>query len=85
MQSWDLLNQSMQQNIYDNNVCNNVNELNALFNNNTKFKILHQNIRSVRKNFDEFCVALNQLTFAFDIIVLTESYLQTTVNFTLPG
>lgn len=85
MQSWDLLNQSMEQNILDNKICSSVNELNALFKENTKFKILHQNIRSVRNNFDEFCLNLNQLTFSFDIIVLTESHLQSTASYARPG
>lgn len=38
------------------------------------FKILHLNIRSIFKNFDELTILLNQLTVDFEIIVLTETH-----------
>lgn len=40
-------------------------------------KVLTQNIRSVHKNFDMFCVMLSTLKFDCDIIVLTECWLTT--------
>lgn len=37
-------------------------------------KILHMNIRSIRKNGDEFFLMLEQTTEKFDILVLTETF-----------
>lgn len=37
-------------------------------------KIIHLNIRSIQKNFDEFNLFLNLFDFRYDIIVLTETY-----------
>lgn len=38
------------------------------------FSILHNNIRSISKNFDEFCVFLTQFSNDFDCIVLSETW-----------
>lgn len=39
------------------------------------FTIIHQNIRSISKNFDSFMTLLVRLNISFDIIVLTECWL----------
>lgn len=39
------------------------------------FKIIHQNIRSYRRNFDEFLVLLEGVKVRFNCIVLTEAWL----------
>lgn len=38
-------------------------------------KILHQNIRSLNKNYHEFCILLKRLNIVCDIIVLSECWL----------
>lgn len=38
------------------------------------FSILHQNIRSISKNFDEIKIFLSQFNTFFDIIILTETW-----------
>ena len=48
-------------------------------------KILNLNIRSINKNFSEFCVLLNNFTFRFDIIVLTETWLDHDFGFEING
>lgn len=42
---------------------------------NHKFKILTFNIRSIQRNFDEFCVVLGRLRLRFDVIILTECWI----------
>lgn len=37
-----------------------------------KLTIIHQNIRSIQKNFDNFAIFLTRLNFAPDLIILTE-------------
>lgn len=37
-------------------------------------KIVHQNIRSTNRNFDEFLTAINGQSFLFDILILTETW-----------
>lgn len=51
------------------------------------FKVLHQNIRSVRKNFDELCVFLSCHNTQFNIIILTEAWVTEADNYQveLPG
>lgn len=39
------------------------------------FRILHQNIRSYNKNFDEFLVLINSFKSKFNCIILTEAWL----------
>lgn len=39
-------------------------------------KLLTLNIRSIGHNFDSFCIALTRLAIPFDVIVLTECWLQ---------
>jgi hypothetical protein len=45
-----------------------MNELNGI-------SIIHLNIRSYKKNFDEFLVLLNGMNVKFDVIVLTETWM----------
>lgn len=57
-------------------VINNETELNKLIlcNMKTGINIIHMNIRSLQKNFEEFVVFLDSLTFTCDIIILTETW-----------
>lgn len=42
--------------------------------------IIHMNIRSINKNFDEFYVLLSSFSFVHDILVLSECWLMNTVH-----
>lgn len=67
-------------------VCNgNINAF--LSNKSSHLKILSLNIRSARKNFDSFCIYLQSLSFQYDVLVLTEAWLQEIDGrqFILPG
>jgi hypothetical protein len=57
--------------------CVDVKELNTLYNtnNSSELKLFHLNIRSLRKNFDEILVLLNELKFKFDVIIFTETHI----------
>lgn len=57
-------------------VINDQTELNNLTLNNMKtgINIIHMNIRSLQKNFEEFVVLLESLTFTCNIIILTETW-----------
>lgn len=57
---------------YDTNVCK------RLIGNSTNTKIMHQNIRSINKNFDELLIQLHHINIDFDIIFLTECWLSNT-------
>lgn len=46
----------------------------------SKFRILHNNIRSIDKNFDELNVVLSQLNFKPDCIILSETWKISDVN-----
>ena len=48
-------------------------------------KLIHLNIRSINKNFSEFCVLLESFTTHFDVIVLTESWLDHNHGFDING
>lgn len=39
------------------------------------FKIIHLNIRSIRKNYDELCSFLSTVNYCFDVICLSETFL----------
>lgn len=58
------------------NTVDNSKEYNSLveIKNDTYLKIIHNNIRSICKNFDEFLVFLNQFNLEFDIIILSETF-----------
>jgi hypothetical protein len=51
---------------------------------NTNLKIVHLNIRSLNKNFDELACFLSQLDFICDIVILTETQLKDFIPFNLP-
>lgn len=48
-------------------------------------KLIHLNIRSIKKNFSEFCAFLQYFSFNFDIIVLTETWLRYDIGFDIPN
>lgn len=48
-------------------------------------KILNLNIRSINKNFSEFCVLLENFSSNIDIIVLTESWLDHNSGYDITG
>lgn len=82
---WDVVNNLILQPICPTTICNSIYELDSMYINKAGFKILHQNIRSINKNFDELCTILDNLHFQFDVIVFTETHLQTNVPFIIPG
>lgn len=47
----------------------------------SKFKIIHDNIRSIEKNFDEFQLLLREYNEGFDVIVLTETFIISDLRF----
>lgn len=52
----------------------------------TKFVVVHQNIRSIARNFDEFIVLLSQFREEIDCIVLSETrYISNISNFQIEG
>lgn len=75
---------SEENSIPETHVCNNVEDVNSLFND-TSFNILNMNIRSIRKHFDEFCILLNSFSFQIDFIALTETQLRESIPFYLPN
>lgn len=50
-------------------------------------KVMQLNIRSINRNFDEFLVLINSFNFAFDVIVLTETWYSDSVGriFNIPN
>lgn len=54
---------------------------------NNRFLICHQNIRSLRKNFDHFVAEINSLIISPDIIILTEIWINNneTGYYTIPN
>lgn len=59
--------------------------MNSIKHNN--FRIFHLNIRSIRKNFDEFLVYLSSQSYKYNIIVLTEVWIKDgeQSKFSIPG
>lgn len=55
---------------------NSLEECKEVIKNSYGLKILTLNIRSINSNFDPFLIALDRLAIAFDVIVLTECWLQ---------
>lgn len=50
------------------------------------FKIFHLNIRSIRRNFDELCVLLENFEKTFDAIVLSEAFIcDLSLSYHIPG
>lgn len=62
-------NQNLSYTTSDNNICK------RLIGNGINTKIMHQNIRSINKNFDELLIQLHHINVDFDIIILTECWL----------
>lgn len=68
--------QNFKVNSVETHQTHNLNSCNLLFEvaNTDDLKILHSNIRSISKNFDEFKILLSGLNYEFDIIVFTETW-----------
>lgn len=64
----------------DLNTCNNY-----LCNTTADLKVIHMNIRSINKNFSEFCVMLQNFDIRFDVIILTETWLDIDVGYDMEG
>lgn len=56
--------------------CDNTYNLKTHINNKKGIKILHMNIRSAKKNLDEFSIFLDSIGPDIDVIILTEAFLQ---------
>lgn len=50
-------------------------QINDQFKHNNTLNFIHVNIRSARRNFDEFLLSLSSLTVHFAVVVLTETWL----------
>ncbi|PSN52761.1 hypothetical protein C0J52_07491 [Blattella germanica] len=48
-------------------------------------KLIHLNIHSINKNFSEFCIMLQSFEIKFDIIILTEVWLEHDTGYNLAG
>ena len=51
----------------------------------SKLKLLHLNIRSIKKNFSDLCVMLQNFSTTFDVIALTETWLNNCLDFEISG
>ena len=47
---------------------------NFLDNSSDQFSVLHLNIRSIKKNFENFKLFLNSINFTFSVICLSETW-----------
>jgi hypothetical protein len=43
--------------------------------NSSSIKVIHQNLRSYKRNFSEFAVVLNSMNVKFDVIILSETWM----------
>lgn len=66
-------------------ICDDTQQINKLYDNNTGLKIFHLNIRGIRKHLDELIVVLNDFKFSFHVIVLTETHLTIDEPIIIPG
>lgn len=86
MGAWSDLNyEGTRDPIIENHCFDSVQQINRMCSSKSKLKIFHANIRGIRKNFDELCLVLNELSFKFDVILLTETQLTNDELFHLPG
>lgn len=51
-----------------------LNEVIQINKNNNNFTLLHNNIRSIARNLDEFKITFNQCLRTLDVIILTETW-----------
>ena len=64
----------------ENIVTHNVATINNLCAKDDNLKLINLNIRSINKNFDELLILLDSFQTKYDIIVLTECWLNETYN-----
>lgn len=68
------------------NTIQQVNEVININNDTANFKIIHNNIRSISKNLEEFKIYIDQLQFDFDFIIFTETWqIQDTSIYNISG
>lgn len=73
-----LLNIDFETPQNEEHVFKNTQDFKVFHSNNNSLNIISQNIRSIRKNFDNFTVLLQDLDFHFDIIILSECWIDDT-------
>ena len=57
------------------------NHLSLKYYSNNSFSILNYNIRSMRKNFSVFCSFLSQLILKFTVMIITETWLSSNIDY----
>ena len=78
------------ENYYNNNintsVFHNLNQCNNYLKNNVQdFKIFNFNIPRLNKNFSELCVLIQSFIYNFDILILTETWLNYDIGCDIPN
>lgn len=72
-------------------VCEDINSVNSFLRNkddlvSSKFRVVHQNIRSYNRNIDEFLIVLQGFNIKFNCIILTEAWLRSDTELvSIPG
>lgn len=87
----DLFINNAELNNFNNNIAEDIKTCKELINSfstytNDKFNLLHSNIRSINKNFEELEIYLKCFDSIFDVIILSETWnVQNTDQFNLQG
>lgn len=65
--------------------CESIQEVEFILEQCNGLNFINQNIRSVKQNFDRFCVFVTSLNVPVHVIILTETWNSNQLNFELPG